>query len=264
MAFLIRSAQGSDQNAFPVEAEISAGDLAVSHRQVIQTAAAPNFRVTVDGNFDEWEAAIPAGWETAGKQTTVSSGWNRRQFALLVAVEESTLLLLEPGENKPRDAVQVAISPRHAQLPKTEVDPVGRWEWLLVPISENGPGVCYQLATPDTPLKECRNPRPLEQLRVREVPLWTKRERNTTYYEWAIPMDWLSEKIRPAEGREFNLSLLIHDSDGTGLRDWGEAAGLWPGQRSHAAWSHWPGAVWQLRVPPFDCRTPWGLCSSKY
>jgi hypothetical protein len=69
--------------------------------------------------------------------------------------------------------------------------------------------------------------------------------------------------IEPMEGREFGLSLLVHDPDGTGLRDFGEAAGLWPWQRSRLAWSQWPGARW-AKDAPFDNRIEWGFCSSKH
>ena len=46
------------------------------------------------------------------------------------------------------------------------------------------------------------------------------------------------------KGGEFCLSLLVHDPDGVGIRDWGEAVGLWPCQRNRLAWSRWPGARW--------------------
>ena len=73
----------------------------------------------------------------------------------------------------------------------------------------------------------------------------------------------MREKIRPSEGREFFLSVLVHDPDGTGVRDWGEAAGLWPSQRNRMAWSLWPGADWGEK-PPYDNKLHWGLCTSKY
>jgi hypothetical protein len=73
----------------------------------------------------------------------------------------------------------------------------------------------------------------------------------------------MSARIRPSEGREFSFGLLVHDPDGTGLRDFGAAADLWPWQRNALAWSRWPGAKWPEQ-PPFDSKQPWGMCSSKY
>jgi len=78
-----------------------------------------------------------------------------------------------------------------------------------------------------------------------------------------LPLSRVRKHIRPTEGREFYLSVLVHDPDGTGVRDWGEAAGLWERQRTRLAWSDWVGAKWG-DVPPMDCRTEWGMCSSRY
>ena len=69
-------------------------------------------------------------------------------------------------------------------------------------------------------------------------------------------------KKRSVPGREFCMSILVHDGDGTGLRDWGRAAGLWPQQRSRLAWCLWQGAKWP-KPPPFDNKIEWGFCSSK-
>ena len=55
--------------------------------------------------------------------------------------------------------------------------------------------------------------------------------------------------------------LLVHDPDGTGLRDWGASAGLGPVERNRLAWCRWKGAVWP-EAPPFDGKIEWGLCSS--
>ena len=60
-----------------------------------------------------------------------------------------------------------------------------------------------------------------------------------------------------------SLAVLVHDPDGTGLRDLGEAVGLWPSQRNRFAWSRWQGASWGVE-PPFDNKLEWGLCASKY
>ena len=51
--------------------------------------------------------------------------------------------------------------------------------------------------------------------------------------------------------------------DGTSVRDWGQAAGLWPSQRNRLAWSRFPGDRFGDQ-PPFDNKTQWGMCSSKY
>ena len=73
----------------------------------------------------------------------------------------------------------------------------------------------------------------------------------------------MRKTIRPSTGRAFCLSWLIHDPDGTGIRDRGASASLWPSDRSPDAWH-----VWWKPVPndwnPYTTRIPWGMCSSKY
>jgi hypothetical protein len=70
-------------------------------------------------------------------------------------------------------------------------------------------------------------------------------------------------QIKPDVGREIQLSILVHDPDGTGVRDWGKAAGLWPEQRNKFAWcaGDW---VEFSGDPPYDSKIEWGLCSSKH
>ena len=105
-------------------------------------------------------------------------------------------------------------------------------------------------------------PRELALLELKEAKLVVKSRQGITYYECAIPFSVMRD-IKATEGREFCLSLLVHDPDGTGVRDWGEAAGLWPSQRSRLAWCDWQGARWGSEAP-FDNKIEWGFCSSKH
>lgn len=228
------------------------------HRQDVAVASAPYLRPKIDGKADDWKDAIPAEFLTAGKKTTVATGWNRKTFCLLVSVEEERQVAWSGGS--PCDAVQVALAAQDAPVAGGPEDPVGRHEFLLV--SDGQRGRCFRLADPQTRLGSTQAQRALAGLETPEVELVVARRSGVTHYECAIPVKLLNG-IRPGEGREFCLSLLVHDPEGTGIRDWGQAAGLWPWQRNPAAWSRWPGAVWGPQ-PPFDNRLPWGMCSSKY
>jgi len=136
-----------------------------------------------------------------------------------------------------------------------------RYEFLVVGGTDGGR--CYRLAEPGTPLGETQDPRPLGPLVYDAAAAAVSRRGNTTYYEIGLPFQPMRDRIRPSEGREFCLSVLVHDPDGTGVRDWGEAAGLWPTERNHLAWSRWQGDSWGEN-PPLDNKIPWGMCSSKY
>jgi hypothetical protein len=245
----------------------TAGGTTTVHKQNVVCASAPYFRPRIDGNPDDWKDAIPVTFVTAGKKTVVSTFWNRRQFAVLVAVEEDNLVpWREEAPREPCDAIQLAISPSDTPTSTSPDDAAGRYEFLVV--AAGGPqegrwkARCFQLANPSTKLADTQKPRDLAALSLAGAEAVVSREGKMTYYELAIPLKSLGE-VKAAEGREFCFSVLVHDPDGSGLRDWGQAAGLWPSQRNRLAWSDWPGARWG-KEPPYDNKTAWGLCSSKY
>jgi hypothetical protein len=249
-------------NVYPLEVVATGGGATIVHRQDVVCTSAPYFRPTIDGKLDDWKDAIPVTFLCSGKKTVVSTYWNRKQFALLVAVEEEKLVPWQADSGPAGcDAVQLAISPDDAPTGTSPDAPSGRYEFLLV-ATGGGRGRCFQLADPATKLGQTQKARALAPLALEQAEIAVRRNGGVTYYECAIPFKNLAE-IRPSEGREFCLSVLVHDPDGTGLRDWGHAAGLWPEERNRLAWSDWPGAKWPNQ-PPFDNKLPWGLCSSKY
>ncbi len=252
-------------NSYPVEIRVSgAGAANVVHRQRVVCASAPFFKPTIDGNPAEWNDAIPVRFLKNGKQTTLSTYWNRQRFCLLLAVEEDRLIGYQanPGPGG-FDAVQVAISPKGSKTGTTPADAASRYEFLLVWTGNGTSGRCFRLAQPGVKLADTQRERRLDTLAFDQAAVAVSRKGRTTYYECAIPFAPMRHEIRPSEGREFCLSALVHDPDGTGIRDLGEAAGLWQSQRNRLAWSRWQGAVWGDESP-FDNKLEWGLCASKY
>jgi hypothetical protein len=142
---------------------------------------------------------------------------------------------------------------------------VGRYEFLLTAAATEAPGGgrCFQLADWNTPTAETQRSRPLASLEMEsaEVAVW--RSEGWTWYECSLPFSAMRAGLQPSEGREFLMSVLVHDPDGTGIRDLGQAAGLWPGPADATGWSRWPGADWGTQAPrPPHVR--WGFCTSKY
>jgi hypothetical protein len=258
--FTLHDAKNREENRYALTAVALGAGQEVRHSQEIVCASAPYFKPDIDGEIDDWKDAIPCSFVAQGKKTTVHTFWNRRQFSMLVAVEEDNLI--SQREDGPFDAVQIAISPQDTTTSTSTHDEATRHEFLLMPDGAGQGGRCFRLAEPGTKLAETQAKRDMSGLEIEAPKLVVWREGNTTYYEWGISFRSLSG-IRPSEGREFFLSLLVHDPDGTGLRDWGEAAGLWPCQRNRLAWSVWPGAKWRDE-PPLDNKVEWGMCSSKY
>jgi hypothetical protein len=264
VAFIVKRGMITEANSYAFEATITGGGTTVTRRQNVATASAPYFKPTVDGQTDDWKDAIPATWSTGGKKTVISTYWNRRQFSILIAVEEDELLGFrkEPGPEG-FDAVQVAISPQDAVTGTSPEDEAARYEFLFVATGNGTEGRCFQLAEPGMKLSEAEACRELAPLAYDDASVAVSRREGVTYYECSIPFRLMRDRIRPSEGREFHLSVLVHDTDGTGIRDWGEAVGLAPCQRNRLAWSQWQGAKWGDE-PPLDNKTKWGLCSSKY
>lgn len=260
LRFTLHDAKNREENRYPLTAVAQGAGQEVRHSREIVCASAPYFKPDIDGKTDDWKDAIPCTFVAQGKKTTICTFWNRRQFSMLVAVEEDKLI--PQREDSPFDAVQIALSPQNTKTSADADDEATRHEFLLTSDGAGQGGRCFRLAEPGTKLSVTQADRDLSELEIEDPKLAIWRDGNTTYYEWGISFRSLSG-IRPSEGREFFLSLLIHDPDGTGLRDWGEAAGLWPSQRNRLAWSDWPGATWGDE-PPMDNKLEWGMCSSKY
>ncbi len=258
IAFAIEKGRDDPANAYPVEVRARIGDRTVRAARTVVVATAPYFKPAIDGSDAPWTGAVPATFVSGGRKTTVRMLWSRRQFSMQVEVEEDALK--PPDGAAPFDAVQFALAPGDAGTPDRAEAEDRRYEYLLT-ATDGGTGACYTLCTPGQPLAVARKSRPLAGRETPDAKVHVWRADGRTRYAVAIPFKPMS-LIRPEPGREFCFSILVHDPDGTGLRDWGEAAGLWPDRRNPLAWCDWPGATWPER-PPFDNKIEWGFCSSK-
>jgi hypothetical protein len=262
VAFNIERGRNVEANQYAFEITATHDLASVVHRQTTFVASAPYFKPTIDGRPDEWKDAIPISFSTGGKSTVISTYWNRRRLAILIAVDENQLTAWQgPGVVKACDAVQLAISPLEIPDELQTDKHAGRFEFLLVTTGETAK--CFRLASIDTPIALTRKPRKLEPLDAGDAEIAVVRRGTMTYYECSLSFRDMRDTLRPTEGREFYLSVLVHDPDGTGIRDLGRAAGLWPSESDSVAWSRWLGAEWGER-PPRGNTVRWGLCTSKY
>jgi hypothetical protein len=293
LTFSVEGGRESPDNRYPIEVAISdkAGRSIV--KQDICVATAPYAKPVIDGEVSDWQDTIPVEMVTNGKKTTIRTCWNRKAFALLVAVEEDALCLPgSPGSGGSFDAVQFSLAARDSTTKTSESDTADRFEYLLVP-GGTEPAKCYALAHPTTHLADTQKLRLGENLVDSDVEIVVRRVDNVTYYECSVPWREMKQALQPAEGREVYFSLLVHDPDGTGLRDWGNEAGMWESQRTRFGWGQWSGANGSGangsgangsgangsgangsgangsgatfgKQPPHDSRVEWGLCSSRY
>jgi hypothetical protein len=256
--FATKRAADSKANVYPVEVRIESSANVVVRQEVV-CASAPYYQPTIDGDANEWKDSIPITMTTAGRQTVVRLYWNRRDFCMMVEVEEDALVGYDPGRPKsPFDAIQFAIAKRSARTGESPTDKAQRYEYLVVHAGDDGR--CFRLMTPGTELAAARQNRPLEPLRLAEAKVVVKRTGKITRYELAIPFTSMPD-LRPTPGREFCFSLLVHDTGGTGLRDMGSVMNMWESNRPALAWCRVAGVKWPDK-PPFDNKIEFGFCSS--
>jgi len=263
VAFAVEKGSTLSINRYPIGATLTVGDKEITTSRTVVAAAAPYYKPTVDGETDDWNDAIPVRFSADEDvpTTIVSTYWNRRTFYVLVEVEEEKLITR--GDAPQFDAVQIAIAPRKTVTGTEPTDTSERFEFLVVPTGD-GAGTCYRLASPGDTLADTQVASELtdEQEEPRSEVAVARRD-GKTIYEVGISFTPIRSTISPSEGREFRMSLLVHDPDGTGVRDWGASVGLKPGPNSQYSWSRWTGEKGSAK-DYCDSKTSWGMCSSKY
>jgi len=248
IAFAIEKGVDSKINAYPYKITAVGGGKTVVVDQKVICATTPYVKPKIDGDISEWlNDAVPVTLVYKGKKTIVRTFWNKRNFCLCVEVQEDKLV--EGG-----DAIQFALASNKASTGNLPADKTARYEFLAVG------GKCYQLVKPGTPLGNTQKPAPLPAAAVAKSVVAVKREKGITRYEISVPMRPM-KKLRATVGREYRFSVLVHDPDGTGVRDLAEAATPLPGNRKKYAWSKWKGAKWPEK-PLLDSKIEWGFCTS--
>ena len=265
LPFTIDKAVDAKTNSYAVEliATDSTGG-GISRKQNIVCASAPYFKPKIDGNIADWADSIPVTFVGNGKKTVIRTYWTKRLWSVCVEVEEAKLGGYRKNAKAGTvDAVQFALAVGGAETGSKPEDKANRYEFLIV----DCPGLfakdkCFLLARPGEVLGLSQEVRSLDGLEFAAAGVVVKRKGKTTVYECSIPFSAMPQ-IRPDTGREICFSILVHDPDDTGIRDWGKAAGLWQSQRNKYAWCSWQGVKW-AEPPPYDNKIEWGLCSSKY
>ncbi|MBM3880147.1 MAG: hypothetical protein FJ387_10580 [Verrucomicrobia bacterium] len=241
-AFTLERALDVAANRYPVVVEARVGNTTVTRTQLVVCATAPYLRPQIDGALDDWQDAAPIAFAAAGRPTTVMTCWNRRQFCVAVRAEQG-----RPA------AMQLALAAERGDVP-------GRYEFVVVPPEQNGPARCYLLLRPGADLALTKETRALAGLECGEVQAQVTRTGAATHYEVAVPLTLVPE-LRPTPGRPFRFSLLVHEAEGSGLRDLGAVMNLWEDQRHPQSWCRWQGAAFGATLP-WDSHIEFGFSSS--
>ncbi len=250
LVFTVAQGKPDPKNIYPVAVELKKPNgetVRRDHRIFVTTA--PNSRLDVRGpdengnTAEQWNDAIAVPWTESERSATIKTVWNRKRFSVLLEIEG---LELTPFDGKkPSTAVQVAIGSL-----QTDRSPGELYQFLA--FADGQEGRLVSLSSPD------RGPSEYPMVVDSKTFVW-KRDK-TVFFEISIPFSVL-KAIRPGEGREFTMSLLVHDPTRGEVRDWGRICSA-PKEKSET-WIRWKGdsiAETPLTAP----RTGWCLCSSKY
>jgi len=249
IAFALEKAFDSKTHVYPINiTAVGAGQTVTVDQKVICTTT-PYVKPKIDGDISEWlNDAVPVTLVYKSKKTVVRTFWNKRNFCLCVEVQEDKFAA-------DADAIQFALASGKASTGNSPDEKTARYEFLIIG------GKCYPLVKPGTPLGDTQKAGPLPEAAVAKSVVAVKREKDITRYEISIPIRPMKE-LRATVGREYRFGLLVHDPDGTGVRDLAEAANPMPGSRNKYAWSKWKGAKWPGEKPLLDSKIEWGFCTS--
>lgn len=261
VAFAIERATDVAANAYVFEITVKGDGVDLVNKQTVVCATAPNFKPKIDGNLKEWGDSVPIEFMTNGKKTIVRTYWNKQQFCIAVEVEEDELVPLGKNSDASPDAVQFAFAPAKASRDWTNDTRIERYEFLAVASSSFlSKNKCFQLAKPGMDLADAQEARDLEGRELEGAEVAVKHGKGFTYWEIAVPYEAMAT-LRATVGRTFCFSLLVHDPDGTGIRNLGEVMNMFPQRRHAFGWCRWQGAKWRAE-PELDNRVEWGLSSS--
>jgi len=260
--FAIESASDRAANSYPVEITVEGSAGRTVSKQQVVCASAPYLKPQIDGDLKEWKDSIPITFTTRGKKTVVMTYWNKRRFCLAVEVEEDKLVGYEDrSAGSGMDAIQFALAKANAKTGAEVTENSARFEFLVAATgADRSSGKCFSLLKPGSALGLCKEQRALEALLTDGAEVAVARSGGVTRYELSIPFKPM-RSLRPTPGREFCFSLLVHDPDGTGVRDLGDVMNMWESERPPLAWCSWRGVKWG-DARPFDGKIEFGFCSS--
>ncbi len=263
LAFVLEKATDLAANLYSVEIVAEGNGGRTVHKQDVMCTSAPFYKPKIDGKDKDWADAIGVTCSFEGKKTIVKTFWNQKQFCLLVEVEEDELNgYRKKVGTEGIDALRFALYPKGANTGDKPSDLAQRYEFLIAgSASRFSSDKCFLLLEHGDPLSLTQDTRDITSLLCKDVRVVVKRSKTTTLYECAIPSA-LIPKIRLGVGREIGFALLVHDADGTGVRDWTDAMGLWT-VPNPLSWCKTDITPWGDYLPHTN-RIVWGLCSSKH
>ncbi|MDA3925974.1 MAG: hypothetical protein PF904_14855 [Kiritimatiellae bacterium] len=251
LSFAIEFGSDLAANSYPVSINSDSGKEKKEIKTEVVCASTPYYKAKINGELDEWTDAIPISFTNKDKKTVVRSYWNKNNFYLAVEVEEEKLIgLADADKDCGMDAIQFALSPKGG-------DPAARHEYLVADSASMWSDDSSYLLTREGKVSDNKK---LEEMVLKNSEVKVSRSGNITTYELSIPMKPM-KNLRATAGREYCFNLLVHDPDGTGVRDLGSVMNLSEADRSQASWRDWEFVQWNGYVP-HGIGVEFGFCSS--
>jgi len=257
LSFSITEAIDLAANKYPLKLELTIGEEKKIYNQTIVCATAPYYKPKIDGKLKEWKDSVPINFTCKNKNTKVQLYWNKKQFCLAIVVEEQKLIgTTNSTPKKQVDAIQFALSPANSKTAKINT-PSNRYEFLAIAGQGWKKDKCYTLLKYGEKVQLTKK---LENAETKDAKIKVTRKKQQTIYEIAIPMKQL-KKLKASAGREFNFSLLVHDPDGTGIRDLGSIMNLDPNKKTTNNWTSWKNSKLNNKKT-FNNKIEFGFSSS--
>ena len=256
LSFAIELGSDLTANKYPVSITAVSEKERIGIKTEVVCASTPYYKPEIDGKLDEWSDAIPITFMTKDKSTVVRSYWNKKHFYLAVEVEEDHLIgIADADKTTGMDAIQFTLSPQNDSADNA----AERHEFLAAASASIWKSdQCFQLFSAGQ--TTTNNSTKLKDQILKEAEIKVRRSGKITTYELSIPIKPM-KNLRVTAGREYCFNLLVHDPDGTGVRDLGSVMNRWNDQRSKDSWSKWEFVKWN-GYTPYDIGIEFGFCSS--
>ncbi len=245
-------------NSYPVKVVVknNEGKDVFSKDFTTKCFSAPYYEVKVDGNLKEWKDSIPISFKTKSKNTTLRTYWDRYNFYIAVEVEEDKFMGISDSETP--DCIQISLSGKKKSSPTNQFVVVGSnsmWSSDKV----------YKVICPteNQKLSTCSG-FILNVIENAKIDVKRNDDKKVTTYEISIPFSDI-KKVKPTAGRGLNFSILVQDSDGTGIRELASIMNM-PELSKDSPQKWYSGRVGDFKVnsikAKYDDKVDFGFCSS--
>ncbi len=248
-------------NSYPVKVVVKniSGKEVFSKDFTTKCFSAPYYEVKIDGNLKEWKDSIPISFKTKGKNTKLRTYWDRDNFYIAVEVEEDKFM--GTSDSKTPDCIQISLSNKKA---KSNEKSFSSNQFVAVGSNSMWSGnKVYNVISPSEQQRLFSIPNQMPNIvKNSQIDVDRDNDKKITTYEIAIPFSSI-KGVKPTAGRGLNFSILVHDPDGTGIRELASVMNM-PQLLNEklSTWVSWYDTFFNSTKAKYDDKVDFGFCSS--